>query len=507
MILGVPGVWLLQSAPLQMVRGPVVVVVALAYFAVCTAIGVWAARRTRTARDFFVAGEGIGIVPLAIAAMASTLSGFAFIGGPGLVYSIGTAAVFLVLPASLTNTLGAWVLGKRLRLLGEARGLLTIPDAIGVRYQSRTAQGLSAVAILVAVVGYMATNVLALGLVVDALFGVGLTTGIWIGTIITLAYSVAGGIMAGMYTDVFQGAIMAVASSLVFVYALQSGGGMIDISRTLMAADADYLGPWGTAGPMTALSFFFVFGLGSLGQPHIMHKFYMVRDPRGLKWYPLIMTGAMTMALLLYVAVGFAMKALVVRGEVAPLMRPDDATPVFLLGYVPVLVAALVFSGVAAAIMSTVNSFMSIGAAALTHDLPRAAGRSVRDELWWGRIWTVVLSVLAAVVALRSGTLVAFLGIFGYGLFASTLVPALAIGLNWRGATREGAIASIATGLGVTLVCETLAYWQLVTLPGGVTVSGLALVASLGVFFVVSWCTRYRAPDQLAPDVARVMAR
>lgn len=500
------GAWLLQSAPLQVARGPVIVGVALAYFAVCAGIGVWAARRTRTARDFFVAGQGIGIVPLAIAAMASTLSGFAFIGGPGLVYAIGTAAVFLVLPASLTNTLGAWVLGKRMRLLGELRGLITVPDAIGVRYQSRAAQGLSAVAILVAVIGYMATNVLALGLVVDALFGVGLATGIWIGTAITLAYSVSGGIMAGLYTDVMQGALMAVASSLVFVYALQSGGGMIAISRTLMAADANYLGPWGTAGPVTALSFFFVFGLGSLGQPHIMHKFYMLKDLRRLKWYPLIMTSAMTMVLLLYVAVGLAMKALVVRGEVAPLARADDATPEFLLGYVPVFVSALVFSGVAAAIMSTVNSFMSIGAAALTHDLPRAFGRTVHDELRWGRIWTVALSALSAGVALRSGTLVAFLGIFGYGLFASTLVPALAVGLNWRGATREGAVASITTGLVVTLVCETLAYRGWFTLPAGVTVSGLALVASLGVFFVVSWCTRHRAPGQLAPDVARVMS-
>jgi hypothetical protein len=33
-----------------------------------------------------------------------------------------------------------------------------------------------------------------------------------------------------------------------------------------------------------------VFGLGSLGQPHVIHKFYMLRDPRRLKWYPLLMT-------------------------------------------------------------------------------------------------------------------------------------------------------------------------------------------------------------------------
>lgn len=496
---------LLQSGSLPPVRQPVIVGVALVYFVICAGIGVWATRRTRNANDFFIAGQGIGLFTLSIAAMAATLSGFAFIGGPGLVYSIGTAAIFLVLPASLTNTMGAWVLAKRMRLLGEVRGCITVPDAIGARYRSPAAQGLSAVAILVAVIGYMATNVLALGLVVDAIFGVGLTTGIWIGTLITLAYSVAGGIMAGVYTDVFQGAMMAVASTLVFMYALQSGGGTSEISRTVMAADASFFGPWGTVGPITALSFFFVFGLGSLGQPHIAHKFFMLKDPRRLKWFPLLMTAALGISLLLYISVGIAVKALVATGDLAPLARPDDATPTFLLGYVPVFVAALVFSGVAAAIMSTVNSFMSIGAAALTHDIPRAFGRQVGDELRWGRIWTVVLSAVAAGVALKSGTLVAFLGIFGYGLFAATLVPALAIGLNWRGATREGAVASIATGLVLTLVFETLAYLKMFSFPAGVTISGLALLTSLLVFFAVSWATRRRAAAQIDPDIALVM--
>lgn len=494
-----------QSAALPPVRQPAIVAVAIVYFVICAAIGVWATRRTRSARDFFVAGQGIGLWALSLSAMAATLSGFAFIGGPGLVYTIGTAAVFLVLPASITNTMGAWVLAKRMRLLGEARGLITVPDAIGARYRSRAAQGLSAVSILVAVVGYMATNILALGLVVDAIFGVGLATGIWIGTGITLAYSVAGGIMAGVYTDVFQGAMMAVASTLVFVYAVQAGGGVAATSQTLMAADPYFFGPWGTVGPITALSFFFVFGLGSLGQPHVAHKFYMLKDARRLKWYPLLMTMALAIALLLYVGVGLAMKGLVATGELPALVRADDATPTFLLARVPVLIAALVFSGVAAAIMSTVNSFMSIGAAALTHDLPVALGFRVADELRWGRIWTVVLSVVAAAVALLSGTLVAFLGIFGYGLFASTLVPALAIGLNWSGATREGAVASIATGLGLTLVLETLAYLRYFSLPAGVTVSGLALLLSLVVFLVVSWLTRRRAAAQLDPDIRVVM--
>ncbi len=461
-------------------------------------------------------------MPFAIAAMASTLSGFAFIGGPGLVYSIGMTAVFIILPASLTNTMGALVLGKRLRLLGETRRLVTVPDAIGARYRSPAAQGLSAVAILVGIVGYVGTNILALGIVVDSIFGVGLAPGIWLGTAVLLAYSAGGGILAGIYTDLFQGALMALASTIVFVFALDSGGGLSAITRALQSVDPTLVGPWGTRGAMVALSFFFVFAVGSLGQPHIAHKYYMLKDPRRLRWYPLLMTVAMLLAQLLFVGVGLAVRAMVARGEAPPLARPDDATPFFLLGHVPSLVAALVLSGVAAAIMSTVSSFLSIGAAAITHDLPRAFGRAAfpaagsvdaraagaesdAHTLRRGRLWTVVLCLAGAILAQRSGTLVAFLGIFGYGLFASTLVPALAIGLNWDGATREGAIASIATGLVITLGLESLAYARVMTLPTGVTVTGLALVASLLVFVTVSLATASRAALQLDPDIRRVM--
>jgi Na+/proline symporter len=492
----------LQSA-MTRVATPSVVAIAVVYFLIVAVIATWATRRTRTAGDFFVAGAGVGLWTLAIAKMASTLSGFAFIGGPGLVYTIGMGAVFIILPGAVSNALGAWVLAKKMRLLGEARGLFTVPDAIGARYRSPAAQGLAAVAVLIATVGYVATNLLALGLVIDAIFGSGLTAGIWIGAGVILAYSVAGGILAGLYTDVFQGSVMALASAVVFAYALRSGGGMSHISRTIMAADATFLGPWGTLGPMAAISFFFVFGVGTLGQPHVIHKFYMLRDPRQLKWYPMLLTLALAVTQLLYVSVGIAMKSLVVSGALPALAKADQATPTFLLHYTPGLVAGLVFSGVAAAIMATVNSFMSVGAAALTHDLPRSLGRRVRDELFWGRVSTVVLAVLAAAVAQRSGTLVAFLGIFGWGLFASTLVPALAIGLNWPGATRAGAIASIATGLGVTLVGETLAYFKVYGLPVGVSVSAISLVASLAMFFLVSRLTAGR--DTIDADVQLVM--
>jgi Na+/proline symporter len=132
-------------------------------------------------------------------------------------------------------------------------------------------------------------------------------------------------------------------------------------------------------------------------------------------------------------------------------------------------------------------------------------GRRLKNELAWGRAATLVIAVAAGLIAQYSGSMVAFLGIFGWGLFASTLVPALAVGLNWEGATPMGALTSIAVGLLVTLSLETASYFRLFTFPSGVTASAVALVLSLLTFFAVSWITRRSAAPAIDPDVRLIM--
>ena len=485
-------------------RSPAIVIAAGLYALGTAAIAVWASRRIRSAGDFFVAGRRIGPVTLGLGSMAVALSGFTFIGGPGLFYDRGFGALFIFLPVSITASLSACLLGKRLSLLGEARGLVTIPEAIGARYGCRTAQGLAGVAILVAIVGYLATNLLALGLVIDSLFDTGVGPGIWIGAAAVIAYSISGGILAGIYTDVFQGLVMALASFLVFLVTLEVGDGLAGMTRTILEREPGWLSPWGEFSPLAAVSLFFVFSVGSLGQPHVIHKFYLLRDPLKLRWYPLAMTLAMIVVLLVILGVGFATKALVLRGAIPPLSHPDEATPAFLLRYASPALAGVLFAGVVAAIMSTVNSFLNIGAAALVRDLPGALGRRPRSELRAARLATLALGTVAAIAAQASGTLVVLLGVFGWGLFAATLVPALALGLNWAGGTRLGALASMSTGLGLTLVGELLGFLRVYSLPDGVTVSGAALVLSLLVYLAVSVLSR-RGSAPPAPDVRLIM--
>ena len=501
---------------------PVVMITALIYLAVVVAIGVWAAGRTRDAKDFFIAGQGIGLLVTALATMSAAFSGFLFLGGPGLTYRLGMASFFISFPTGITAGLLCWTVAKRLRLLSEVREVYTVPDAVLCRYRSRLASGLAAAAVVIGALGYLGAQLQAIGVIIEAIFGTrelfgehSLAVAMAAGLVIVLFYSVAGGMLAGVYTDVFQGALMIGAAVAVFYYALDSGGGLSAIARQITASKAfgpDFLDPLGNIPVMTAIGFFFVFAAGTLGQPQMLHKFYMLDDPRKLKWLPLILGGSQTLVVLIWLGIGLAVPALVASGRLAPLASPDDAAPSFLLGFTPEILAGVVFAGILAAIMSTADSFVNIASAALVRDLPKAFGKTLEHELAWGRAAVVAVAVAAAVFAYLYGDLIALLGTFAFGTFAAALAPALAIGLNWRRVTPAAATASIATGMGVNLALELLAKQTVFPwLPGpgfapGVLPAAVALAASCTVLMAVCWWTGSPEGDDLDDDVAAVMS-
>jgi Na+/proline symporter len=335
-----------------------------------------------------------------------------------------------------------------------------------------------------------------------------------IGLVVVVFYATAGGMVAGVYTDLFQGSLMVGAAIAVFYYAVEAGEGLQTMARTIIESDRfgpAHLDPLGAVPVFMAMGFFLVFAVGNLGQPHMLHKFFMLDDPRKLKWMPMIVGVTQSLCVLIWLGIGLAVPALVAAGKLAPLADPDEASPQFLLNFAPEILAGLVFAGILAAIMSTADSFVNIGSAALIRDLPKAFGRRVRDELLWGRIAVVGIAVSAAVFAYLYGDLIALLGTFAFGTFGAALGPALAVGLNWRRVTAAAASSSIATGMGVNLVLEFLAkqtYFASLPKPpfqNGVLPTAVSLAASFTVLFVVTWLTGRREAPEIDDDVRLVM--
>jgi len=490
---------------------PGLLALALLYLGVVLAIGLWSRRRTRDARDFFIAGQRLGLVVTAFATMSAAFSGFVFLGGPGLTYRMGVAALAINVPIGVTAGMLCWTVGRRLRRLSAVRSIYTVPDAIQCRYGSRWATGLAAAALVLGVVAYLGAQLQALGVLLEPVLGTG-SLGFWslpaamaVGAAVVLIYSVLGGMVAGVYTDLLQGTLMLGVALAVFLIALDAAGGLAGIGTSIAASERfgeEFLLPFGHVPVWTTLGFYFVFSVGVLGQPHMLHKFYMIEDERKLRWMPLLLGGSQTVCLLVWFGVGLAVPALVAEGRLAPLSSPDDAAPTFLLEIAPPWLSGLVLAGVLAAVMSTADSFVNIGSAALVRDLPRVLGRPVEDELWWGRWATLGIMVAAGVFAWAYDDLIALLGTFAFGTFAAALVPALAVGLAWRGATAPAAVASIATGTGLNVGFELWSRAGSLPVAPGVPPTALALAASFGVLFLVSWLTRSPdAPPRLDPEI------
>ena len=482
-------------------RPQIILACVAAYFVLCIGIGLWAMRRTKSARDFFMAGRDLGVLVTAIAIFSSTMSGFGFVGGPGFVYQMGTSSFWIVISSVFGNAVCIYLLGTKLRIMAEEHDSISLPDVVATRYNSSAAGLLTAIAILLGVIGYLAAQILAMATVLQTL----LKTVDWIGlvpiemcaaaaTALLVFYCVTGGIVASVYTDLVQGFIMMVAAVLVFLAAVKSvDGGFTAMSQTMMLDDPASIGPWGTKGMLGSLSWYFVFAVGVCGQPHLVTKLMMTRRVRDVRaTLPLAIIGFAITALL-WVGLGMAMRTLVLQGKFPELASANEAAPEFLQNYTSPLLAGVVFAGLFAAIMSTSDAFLSIGAAAIVHDIPRAAlGRTPRNELLWARIATALLAIGATLFSLYSGPrLIALLGAFGWGTFSAALVPAVAIGFNWKRANATAACAAISASLVVNFgikLADTLGGGH--TLPYSLDTGAVALLVSLILFFGISLASK-----------------
>jgi len=476
------------------------------YMLLCIGIGIWALRKTQSIKDFFMAGRDLGIVVAAFAIFSSTMSGFGFVGGPGLVYRMGMSSVWMAVCAMIGFTMSTFLLAKRLRLFAELGNSVSLPDVVKLRYNSNTTSLLISLAILLGVLGYLATQIKAMTVVLrDILIetpwiqDISLETCMLICCSILVFYSVTGGIIASVYTDIIQGGVMIVASVLIFFAAIYAfDGGFSEISQIIQKDDPAAMGPWGTLGMIGCLSWLFVFALGGAGQPHVITKMMMnkkISDARFI--LPVSAFGYMFSALL-WISIGLAMRAVVLEGLHPELASADEAASQFLQHYASPILAGVVFAGLFAAIMSTADAFLNIGTAAIIHDIPKALGKNISNELFWARTVTLLLTLFAGAFALYTGDLVAILGAFGWGTFAAAIVPVVAIGFNWKRATAKAANIAVVASLSINFIVKIFK----IPLPYAIDVGALALFVSLFLFFAISLLDK---PPKLDSDVSKIM--
>ena len=486
---------------------PYVVIMMVLTIGITIGIGIHAYWEARTQQQYFAYGQQLRWFVLGLATFSTIMSGFGFVGGPGLVYSIGTTSLWMTFAAALGIPFSFLLVGRKLHALAGP-DVLTLPDAVHKRFGSQAARFTVAVSILLGIVAYLGSQILAATFVLIQVFDTSFLLSFFIALAVITLYPLIGGIVAGIRTEVFQGAIMIVASVLVFYFALASGGGMGQITADVAQANQSLVSPWGTAPAMMALGYLFVFSIGNVGMPHSTSRFLMLKDTTQLRYGVLIATGAYMVGSLLWMAVGFAVRARVAAGDLAGLAAPDQAAPVFLSTYTPPWLAGIAFAGLMSAILSTASIFLNVGSASLTRDIPLALDRPLRHPIFWARTWTAILALVSGGLALWSRELVGLLGAIGYGLHAAALVPTLVIGLHWPRATAGGVVTSTVVAIAGSIyffIAQQLGFaasrgWWVPA--NGFPSVGLVMLLSLISFVIASFLTRASEVEPAA-DVIR----
>ncbi|MBI4602538.1 MAG: sodium/solute symporter [Planctomycetes bacterium] len=463
---------------------------------VCYLIGVgllgWAAHRYFSSGSFvkgyFLGNRMLGPWVLALSFAATAISGGSFMGFPSLIYTNGWVmalwiAGYMVVPLSTMA-----VLGKRLNQAGRLSGAVTVPDLLRDRYES-PAVGLVTSLILVVFLGenlvaqfkagallmveawrdhfepwgWTAAGSTIAGLEVNTAYFAGLC--LFVGMVVT--YTVYGGFWGVTLTDVLEGLVMLFGAVTLAALALHAAGGLGAATEALHREDpALVFGPGppyenpakgvsraGYLPPILAVSFFFQWTIIGMGQPGQFVRLMSFRDSLSLKralcmcavYYALIYTSIVTIFICARALYPPSELGEASSDQIMPFMIRKLGSPIS-----PVL-AGFLLAAPYAAIMSTVAAYLLVVSSSLVRDIyqrfvsPGASQRTVKGLSY---AVTALVGLVAFARTLHPPRFLQDIIVYSTeGLGVSLLAP-VCLGLFWRRATWQGALAGLLGGMG-----------------------------------------------------------
>lgn len=421
------------------------------------AVTYWAARHTRSTREFYAAGRSISPLQNGLALAGDYMSAASFLGITGLVSLRGYDGMIYA-----TGWLVGWpalmfLIAEPLRNLGQ----FTFADVVAFRLRQVPVRIASAFGGILTLLFYVLAQMVGAGNLITLMFGLRYEWAVLVVGIVMLAYVLFGGMIATTWVQIIKAILLLFGVTLLTLLVLSR----FDFSPgSLYSAVASRYGqaalePGGlVADPVDAVSLGLALMFGLLGLPHILMRFYTVPDARAARASVLYATGFIGYFYLIIPIVGFGASALVGR----ELIRRVDAggnmaAPLIaeLLGGTPFLgfIAAVAF----ATILAVVAGLTLAGASTLSHDIFMHAmrkGRATeREQIRIARVATVVFGGAAIVLGIVfKGQNVAFMVGLAFAVAASANFPALLLSIAWRRFNTAGAVASIVAGAVSSLV-------------------------------------------------------
>ena len=533
----------------------------IAYTYLVVTIGVYALigvlSRTAKPDQYYVAGRGVPAFFNGMATGADWMSAASFISMAGALYATGFDGLAYVTGWTGGYVLLAIFLAPYLRKFGA----YTIPDFLALRYGGNAARVVGLLMAIGASFTYLIAQITGVGIIMGRFLGMDFNVGAFVGLAGILVCSMLGGMRAVTWTQVAQYIILILAYITpvamlsyrnfgVPIPELMYGQVLQDITR--IETELGVKKFWVDMAPGGGLNWFslcFCMMVGTAGLPHILMRYYttpsvkQARDSVGwslffifLLYFTAPAYGAFAKWTVLKDVIGKKVTELpqwvyrwgdtilgkdtnhlglfdiVDKNNDGVLQLADFvikstdfvvlATPE--IAGLPFVITGLVMAGGLAAALSTADGLLLTISNALSHDLyykilnPNA---SIVKRLTAARLLLVVAAVAGAYVATFRINIIVAVVAYAFALAGSGFFPALVMGIFWKRANKQGAIAGMIVGFLTALVLIVIGRnWGIY--PWGIKEVGSGVIG-VPVGFIVIWAVSlmYPPPDRQTLDL------
>jgi sodium/pantothenate symporter len=470
-------------------------------------IGVTANRATEKGgflAGYFLGNRGLGSWSMALT--ATVMSGGTFMGFPALVYKYGWVLALWIAGYMVVPLCTFAVLGKRIGQLSRITGAITLPELLRERFQSPLL-GMAASALMIFILAFSLIAQFKAGALILQLVLPGLPQGgtmiydkspafiygLVIFSVVVVSYTVYGGFLAAVWTDLFQSVLMAIGVLIMFPLALRHAGGLEAGTR----AGIEAVGPGFALAPgggdiaflpvALAFSYFCMWSIAGMGQPATLLRLMAFKDTATLR-HAMFLLAVYNAAIYIPLVLIFICARAILPG----LEKPDEVMPRMALAVANPLVAGVILAAPFGAVMATVSGYLVQISSALVQDVyhhvrPHASETTLRRLSHLGIVGVACVSACGAVFS--PPYLQAIVVFAGGAAACAYLFPAI-MAAFWKRGTATGALVSMLGGVLTVLVLYVVGWvtipdnraWDPVN-PGGIApwVWGLSISAVLGI--------------------------
>jgi cation/acetate symporter len=451
----------------QQAVSPIAIVMFAGFVLLTLAITYWAARRTRTASDFYAAGGGITGFQNGVAIAGDYMSAASFLGISALVYTAGFDGLLYSIGFLVGWPIIMFLMAERLRNLGK----YSFSDVASYRLSAVPVRCFAAVSSLVVVSFYLIAQMVGAGQLIKLLFGLDYAYAVVIVGVLMILYVTFGGMIATTWVQIIKAALLLLGATCMAVLAMAHFGfslnAMFDAAVSASPKKAAILGPGVQyKNPISIISLGIALMFGTAGLPHILMRFFTVSSAKEARKSVFWATSFIGYFYILTFIIGFAAISLVGQNPdyllKGALRGGSNMVAIHLAHAVGGDVLKGFVSAVAfATILAVVSGLTLAGATAVSHDL--YANVIMRGRLTEGkevtvsRYATIALGILAILLGLVFEKLnVAYMVGLAFAVAASANFPVLMMNMYWNRFNTTGAVLGGWLGLVSAVVLTVL---------------------------------------------------